>query len=83
MMDVSGAQPSCIQHRNAHIKFNEDGSASLILTAYDMGQNLPGTCAQIAAEVLGIGYEDIHVVTGTRTAPCSTRASGPAPVSTR
>ena len=53
-----------IQHRNAHIKFNEDGSASLIVTAYDMGQNLPGTCAQIAAEVLGIGYEDIHVVNG-------------------
>lgn len=64
MMDVSGAQPSCIQHRNATIKFNEDGSASLILTAYDMGQNLPGTCAQIAAEVLGIRYEDIHVVNG-------------------
>jgi xanthine dehydrogenase molybdenum-binding subunit len=64
MMDVSGAHPSCIQHRNAYIKFNEDGSASLIVTAYDMGQNLPGTCAQIAAEVLGIRYEDIHIVNG-------------------
>jgi xanthine dehydrogenase molybdenum-binding subunit len=64
MMDVSGAHPSCIQHRNAYIKFNEDGSANLIVTAYDMGQNLSGTCAQIAAEVLGIGYEDIHIVNG-------------------
>ena len=64
MMDVSGAHPSCIQHRNAYIKFNEDGSASLIVTAYDMGQNLSGTCAQIAAEVLGIRYEDIHIVNG-------------------
>jgi xanthine dehydrogenase molybdenum-binding subunit len=64
MMDVSGAHPSCIQHRNALIKFNEDGSASLIVTAYDMGQNLSGTCAQIAAEVLGIRYEDIHIVNG-------------------
>ncbi len=64
MMDVSGAHPSCIQHRNAYIKFNEDGSASLIVTAYDMGQNLSGTCAQIAAEVLGIRYEDVHIVNG-------------------
>ena len=64
MMDVSGAHPSCIQHRNAYIKFNEDGSASLMVTAYDMGQNLSGTCAQIAAEVLGIRYEDIHIVNG-------------------
>jgi len=64
MMDVSGAHPSCIQHRNAYIKFNEDGSANLVVTAYDMGQNLPGACAQIAAEVLGIRYEDIHILNG-------------------
>ena len=35
-----------------------------MVMAYDMGQNLPGACAQIAAEVLGVRYEDIHVVTG-------------------
>jgi xanthine dehydrogenase molybdenum-binding subunit len=64
MMDSSGSQPATIQDRNAFIKFNEDGSANLMVMAYDMGQNLPGTCAQIAAEVLGIRYEDIHVVTG-------------------
>lgn len=64
MADVSGAQPYSIQHRNASIKFNEDGSVSLLVTAYDMGQNLPGTCAQIAAEVLGLRYEDVYVVTG-------------------
>jgi len=61
---VSGAHPSCIQHRNAYIKLNEDGSSSLMVNAYDMGQDLPGACAQIAAEVLGVRYEDIHVVTG-------------------
>jgi len=64
MMDVSGAHPFNIQHRNAYIKFNEDGSASLIVSACDMGQNLIGAMAQIAAEVLGVRYEDIHVVTG-------------------
>jgi xanthine dehydrogenase molybdenum-binding subunit len=35
-----------------------------MVMAYDMGQNMPGACAQIAAEVLGVRYEDIHVVTG-------------------
>jgi xanthine dehydrogenase molybdenum-binding subunit len=64
MMDTSGSQPATIQDRNAYLKFNEDGSANLMVMAYDMGQNLPGACAQIAAEVLGIRYEDIHVVTG-------------------
>jgi xanthine dehydrogenase molybdenum-binding subunit len=64
MMDTSGSQPATIQDRNAYIKFNEDGSANLMVMAYDMGQNLPGACAQIAAEVLGVRYEDIHVVTG-------------------
>jgi xanthine dehydrogenase molybdenum-binding subunit len=64
MMDTSGSYPATIQDRNAYIKFNEDGSVNLMVMAYDMGQNLPGTCAQIAAEVLGIRYEDVHVVTG-------------------
>ncbi len=63
-MHVSGAHPFNTQHRNAFIKFNEDGSASLIVSACDMGQNLLGTISQIAAEVLGVRYEDIHVVTG-------------------
>jgi xanthine dehydrogenase molybdenum-binding subunit len=65
MMDVSGAQPFDIQIRNANIKFNEDGSANLFLSACDMGQNLQGTMAQMAAEVLGLDYEDIHIVTGS------------------
>ena len=64
MMDMSGSHPFSLQHRNAYIKLNEDGSANLMVNAYDLGQNLPGTCAQIAAEVLGVRYEDIHVVTG-------------------
>jgi len=63
-MDVSGAQPHNIQHRNAFIKFNEDGSVNLLLNAADLGQNIIGAMAQIAAETLGLNYEDIHVVTG-------------------
>jgi len=64
MMDVTGAQPFNTQSRNAYIKFNEDGSANLMVSGSDVGQNLIGTMAQIAAEVLGVAYEDIHVVTG-------------------
>jgi len=64
MMDVSGAQPFDIQHRNALIKFNEDGSINLLVNAADLGQNLLGTLSQIAAETLGLNYEDVHVVTG-------------------
>jgi len=64
MMDVSGAQPFNIQRRNAYIKFNEDGSANLIVGGAEIGQNLMGTMAQLAAETLGVTYEDIHIVTG-------------------
>jgi xanthine dehydrogenase molybdenum-binding subunit len=63
-MDVSGAQPFDIQHRNAFIKFNEDGSINLLVSACDMGQNIIGALAQIAGETLGLKYEDVHVVTG-------------------
>jgi len=63
-MDVSGANPFNIQHRNAFMKFNEDGSANLLVNAADIGQNIMGAMVQIAAETLGLKYEDIHVVAG-------------------
>lgn len=64
MMDVSGAHPFNTQHRNAYIRINEDGSASLMVSGADVGQNIMGAMAQIAAETLGVTYEDIHIVTG-------------------
>ncbi len=64
MMDVSGAQPFNIQNRNAFIKFMEDGSVNMLVNGPDIGQNLMGALAQIAAETLGVPYEDVHVVTG-------------------
>jgi xanthine dehydrogenase molybdenum-binding subunit len=63
-MDVSGAHPFNIQDRNAFIKFNEDGSVNLLVNAADIGQNVIGAMVQIAAETLGLKYEDIHVVSG-------------------
>jgi xanthine dehydrogenase molybdenum-binding subunit len=63
-MDVSGAHPFNIQNRNAFIKLNEDGSVNLLVNAVDIGQNITGTMAQIAAETLGLNYDDVHIVTG-------------------
>ena len=60
--DCSGAQPFEIQDRDVSIQLNEDGSVDLITGGCDMGTNFLGTCAQIAAEVLGLHYEDIHIV---------------------
>ena len=62
--DVSGGQPFEIEDRNIYIKLNADGSANLITGAGEIGQNFLGTSAQIAAEVLGLRYEDIHIVAG-------------------
>ena len=60
--DCSGAQPFEIQDRDVRIQLNEDGSADLITGACDLGTNFLGTCAQIAAEALGLRYEDVHIV---------------------
>jgi len=63
MMHVTGS-PGSTQHRNVYLKFNEDGTVSLMTGSLDIGQNLHGTISQIAAEVLGIHYEDIIIHTG-------------------
>ncbi|MFH1113746.1 MAG: molybdopterin cofactor-binding domain-containing protein [Pseudomonadota bacterium] len=61
---LSGAQPMLLEHTNAILKFNEDGGCSLFVSPGNMGQGILGTLAQIAAEVLGLDYEDINVIYG-------------------
>jgi len=39
----------------AHVLFNEDGSAQVMVGASELGQGMCGVMSQIAAEVLGIG----------------------------
>jgi len=60
----SGAYPVLLEHSNAFIKLNEDGSANLIVHPGSPGTGIWGTLSQIAAEELGVRAEDIHVVTG-------------------
>jgi CO/xanthine dehydrogenase Mo-binding subunit len=53
IMQVSGTFPVNLEHTNAFIKLNEDGSAHLTVSACDMGQGILGALGQIAAEELG------------------------------
>ena len=61
---ISGGYPGLLEHSNALIKFNEDGSVNLIIHPGSPGTGIWGALCQIAAEELGIRPEDIHVVTG-------------------
>ncbi len=61
---LSGAQPMLMEHTNAVLKFNEDGGCSLIVSPGNMGQGIIGALTQIAAESLGLEYEDVTVVLG-------------------
>jgi len=61
---ASGAAPGLLEHSNAFIKFNADGSANVVVSPCEMGQGILGVLAQIAAEELGLDIEDIHIVTG-------------------
>ncbi|RLI29911.1 MAG: hypothetical protein DRO46_01545 [Candidatus Hecatellales archaeon] len=65
MMHCSGAWPLLIEHSNAIIKFNEDGTVNLIINPAFPGTHIWTTLAQIAAEELGIKPEDVRIVTGS------------------
>ena len=64
MSHCSGAAPLYIDHSNALVKLNEDGSADLVVHPAQVGQHIWGALAQIAAEELGLAPEDVKIVTG-------------------
>ena len=64
MAHSSGAWPVHIDHSNATIRFNEDGSIVLSAWPAAIGTNCCTSLAQVAAEVLGLRFEDVHVVWG-------------------
>jgi len=64
MAHNSGAYPAHAEISSAIVKFNEDASVTLIVFPASIGTLAFGTLAQIAAEVLGLTYEDINVVWG-------------------
>lgn len=60
----SGTTPALLEHSNAVIKFNPDGSINLTVSPCEMGQGGITVLAQIAAEELGLTIKNVHVVTG-------------------
>ena len=64
MNHASGAGGFLLEHSNAILKMNEDGSANLTVAPSDMGQGINGALCQIAAEALGVSFEEIHIVYG-------------------
>jgi xanthine dehydrogenase molybdenum-binding subunit len=64
IMHMSGGHPGVLEHSSAFIKFNEDGTASLIIHPGSPGTHIWGALSQIAAEELGIYPEDINIVSG-------------------
>lgn len=64
MNHASGAGGFLIEHSSAIIKLNEDGSANLTVAPCEMGQGILGALSQIAADSMGLRYDDIHIVTG-------------------
>lgn len=60
--DVSGGQPFAHFDRHVEMQLNEDGSVTIIINHADGGMNLLGSVAQLAAEVLGVRYDDIRFV---------------------
>jgi len=68
-MDVSGGQPKEIMDRHCIMNLDEDGKITVTQSYPDFGQNLLGACTQIAAETLGMRYEDFrHVHASTKGA---------------
>ena len=60
----SNTTPGLLENTNAFVYLNADGSANLVVHPCEMGQGILGVLAQIAAEELGLNFEDIHIVTG-------------------
>lgn len=62
---------------NATLNFNQDGSATLLISTVDMGQGADTIMAQIAGEVLHVDSTRIHVVQAdTDATPYDTMTAG-------
>ncbi|OIJ14500.1 hypothetical protein BKP35_06365 [Anaerobacillus arseniciselenatis] len=67
MMHVSGAKPILHELSSAFVKFNEDGTANLLIGSAEIGQGCNTALMQICAEELGINYEDVIVPENVNT----------------
>jgi len=63
-MHGSSAYPGIKEQGNATLKINEDGTVTLLTGAAGLGTGAHTALAQIAAEALGVRFEDVGVIHG-------------------
>ena len=73
---ASGTYPVCLEIAGARIILNQDASLHIQVGATEIGQGLDTIVAQMAAETIGIPFDDVHVVStqDTDVAPFDTGA---------
>ncbi len=73
---ASGTYPVCMEIAGARLILNQDGSIHVQVGATEIGQGSDTIIAQMAAQTLGIPFEDMHVVStqDTDVAPFDTGA---------
>ncbi len=73
---ASGTYPVCLEIAGARIILNQDASLHIQVGATEIGQGLDTIVAQMAAETVGIPFDDVHVVStqDTDVAPFDTGA---------
>ena len=64
---LSGTHPVALELAGARIVMNQDGSIQLQIGATEIGQGSDTVFAQMAAEVLGLSMDKVHVVTSQDT----------------
>ncbi len=58
----SGTYPACVEISGARLILNQDGSFHLQVGATEIGQGADTAFCQMAAETLGVPYDNIHVI---------------------
>ena len=58
----SGTYPACVEIAGCRLVLNQDGTVHMQIGATEIGQGSDTALAQMAAETLGIQYDDVHVV---------------------
>jgi xanthine dehydrogenase molybdenum-binding subunit len=58
----SGTYPACVEIAGCRLVLNQDGTVHMQVGATEIGQGSDTALAQMAAETLGIAYENVHVV---------------------
>jgi len=58
----SGTYPACVEIASCRLILNQDGTVHMQVGATEIGQGSDTALAQMAAETLGVEYNNIHVV---------------------